>query len=413
MGQKINPVSLRLQSTNRHFDSCWYSHYFYKTLLTRELVLQQYFDNFLKLLKLPTGRYSVQHLQKTTQIYNFFCYAKATRDWRSQVFGLTKRNKSFKRSKFFLKLKFQKKLKKFTKAKKLIAYYTTLNQFTLYKMQRKITCFQNFHLWSGLIKQPNLETKSQFMALTSKSINQDKPTTSQYFQIKKLKRPFQNNKSLPRLTTSLDFSKKSRKFAQYFINKLVIYKILKSTIKHSSLSRKNNQEFAVSRLNKDSLLKYQQNPTRFTTQKIPSVASNFLSCKSPFTAQLTNYLEYRLSSLYKLEMNLRCFKVKNDWQYAQYLADELIYFLQKRVPFRRLKNKLIKQLSSISHIRGVRITCSGRVGGKSKKAQRAKTECIKAGQTSLQVFSRKIDFSSRTAFTSFGSVGVKVWICYN
>ena len=105
--------------------------------------------------------------------------------------------------------------------------------------------------------------------------------------------------------------------------------------------------------------------------------------------------------------------MKNDWQHASFLADEIVYFLQKRIAFRRLKGKIIKQLSQIDSIRGVRITCSGRVGGKSKKAQRSKTECLKYGQTSLQVFSSKIDFSLKTAFTSFGSVGVKVWICYN
>ena len=66
----------------------------------------------------------------------------------------------------------------------------------------------------------------------------------------------------------------------------------------------------------------------------------------------------------------------------------------------------------MSTIRGVRITCSGRVGGKSKKAQRAKIESLKYGQTSLHVFSAPIDFSCKTAHTSFGSVGVKVWICY-
>ena len=46
------------------------------------------------------------------------------------------------------------------------------------------------------------------------------------------------------------------------------------------------------------------------------------------------------------------------------------------------------------------------------KAQRAKIESLKYGQTSLHVFSAPIDFSCKTARTSFGSVGVKVWICY-
>ena len=95
------------------------------------------------------------------------------------------------------------------------------------------------------------------------------------------------------------------------------------------------------------------------------------------------------------------------------MADEIVYFLEKRVPFRRIKAKISQHLSQNPKIRGLRITCSGRVGGKSKKAQRAKTECVKYGQTSLHVFSSQIDFASRTASTVFGSVGVKVWMSYN
>ena len=50
--------------------------------------------------------------------------------------------------------------------------------------------------------------------------------------------------------------------------------------------------------------------------------------------------------------------------------------------------------------------------GKIKKAQRAKMDSLKYGQTSLHIFSSKIDFAIRTASTSLGSTGVKVWICY-
>ena len=72
MGQKINPVSLRLQYTNRYFDNCWYSNYFYKSLINKDLFLQNYLNNFLKLLKLPTARYSIHHLQKKHKFIIFF-----------------------------------------------------------------------------------------------------------------------------------------------------------------------------------------------------------------------------------------------------------------------------------------------------------------------------------------------------
>ncbi len=84
------------------------------------------------------------------------------------------------------------------------------------------------------------------------------------------------------------------------------------------------------------------------------------------------------------------------------------------MPFFKIKNYILKKLAEqkSNHIKGIRVMCSGRVGGKSKKAQRSKIQNFKYGETSLHVFSSKIDFKSKNAFTSFGTLGIKVWICY-
>ncbi len=97
---------------------------------------------------------------------------------------------------------------------------------------------------------------------------------------------------------------------------------------------------------------------------------------------------------------------------ALFLADEIIYYIERRVPFHRIKMKILREIQNRSRIQGLRISCSGRVGGRSKKAQRAKKDTFKYGQTSLHVFSSQIDFVSKKALTRFGLVGVKVWICY-
>ena len=59
-------------------------------------------------------------------------------------------------------------------------------------------------------------------------------------------------------------------------------------------------------------------------------------------------------------------------------------------------------------IQGMRIVCSGRLGG----VEMARVESKKYGQTSLHVFSNHIDFAVDQAYTLFGLIGVKVWICY-
>jgi len=102
----------------------------------------------------------------------------------------------------------------------------------------------------------------------------------------------------------------------------------------------------------------------------------------------------------------------HEWQDAGFIADEIVFLLERRISFRHTKPRILTYIKKIQSIQGIRITCSGRVGGKSKKSQRAKSESLQYGQTSLHVFSSKIDFAVRTAHTPLGSTGVKVWVCY-
>ena len=97
------------------------------------------------------------------------------------------------------------------------------------------------------------------------------------------------------------------------------------------------------------------------------------------------------------DVSLIPFQVNSEWQDAGYFADEIVFLLERRISFRQIKNRIFKQFSLNPYIQGVRITCSGRVGGKSKKAQRARVDSIKYGQTSLHIFSSRIDFAARTA----------------
>jgi len=121
------------------------------------------------------------------------------------------------------------------------------------------------------------------------------------------------------------------------------------------------------------------------------------------------------SFLYNSEnnfFNINFFRALTEKQSALFLVQEIIHYLERKVPFRRIKTQILREIPRYKRIKGIRITCSGRVGGRSKKAQRSKTQSAKIGQTSLGVFSSKIDFACRSAYTRFGLIGVKVWICY-
>lgn len=125
------------------------------------------------------------------------------------------------------------------------------------------------------------------------------------------------------------------------------------------------------------------------------------------------HVESQLSNALFSDVAVSFFRFSNEKQSAVFLAEEIVYYLEKRVPFFKIKNQILREIHKSSFVKGLRITCSGRVGGRSKKAQRAKIQIIKYGQTSLHVFSSKIDFASKYAHTSFGLLGIKVWICYN
>jgi ribosomal protein S3 len=129
---------------------------------------------------------------------------------------------------------------------------------------------------------------------------------------------------------------------------------------------------------------------------------------------IKNHIDSVLTTSLKCSVNTSFFQIFKDTQRADFLASELVYYLQKRIPFRVLKNRIIKEVEGEKNlgIQGIRISCSGRLGGKSKKAQKAKIQTFKYGQTSLHVFSSKIDFAQKDAYTPFGKIGIKVWICY-
>jgi hypothetical protein len=102
--------------------------------------------------------------------------------------------------------------------------------------------------------------------------------------------------------------------------------------------------------------------------------------------------------------------ISSVWQDASFLADEISWFLERRVSFRLLKRALTRMVENMPNIQGIRVTVSGRVGGRSKKSNRARSETWKYGATPLHVFSREIDYAQRVARTPLGTSGVSVWL---
>lgn len=90
---------------------------------------------------------------------------------------------------------------------------------------------------------------------------------------------------------------------------------------------------------------------------------------------------------------------------AKIVADAIAKQLERRIPFRRAMKKAM-QSSIDAGALGIKVQCSGRLGG----AEIARTEWYKEGSTPLHTLRADIDYATGRAETTYGSIGVKVWI---
>jgi len=90
---------------------------------------------------------------------------------------------------------------------------------------------------------------------------------------------------------------------------------------------------------------------------------------------------------------------------AQLVAENIALQLQKRVAFRRAMKKAVASALRFGAL-GVKIACSGRLAG----AEIARSEWYREGRVPLHTFRANIDYGFSEARTTYGAIGVKVWI---
>lgn len=90
---------------------------------------------------------------------------------------------------------------------------------------------------------------------------------------------------------------------------------------------------------------------------------------------------------------------------AKIVADGIAKQLERRIPFRRAMKKAMQSTQEAGAL-GIKVQCSGRLGG----AEIARTEWYKEGSVPLHTLRADIDYATGRAETTYGSIGVKVWI---
>jgi small subunit ribosomal protein S3 len=116
-------------------------------------------------------------------------------------------------------------------------------------------------------------------------------------------------------------------------------------------------------------------------------------------------LRDELKLLTKKNVYLNIIEVKNPEVDAQIIADGIARQLEQRVSHRRAMKKAVTSAMR-SGAEGIRILCSGRLGG----AEMARKERYLVGRVPLHTLRADIDYATSTSMTTYGTIGVKVWV---
>lgn len=108
----------------------------------------------------------------------------------------------------------------------------------------------------------------------------------------------------------------------------------------------------------------------------------------------------------KLALSLNVEELRRNETSAQYVAQEIAWDLEKRMPFRRTMKKYIENALQNKDVQGIKVKLSGRLDGN----EIARREWLAKGKLPLQTLRANIDYGEATAFNTYGTVGVKVWI---
>ncbi|OGB75204.1 30S ribosomal protein S3 [candidate division Kazan bacterium RIFCSPHIGHO2_01_FULL_49_10] len=105
------------------------------------------------------------------------------------------------------------------------------------------------------------------------------------------------------------------------------------------------------------------------------------------------------------DIKLDILEVRNPEGSATVLAHQIVEQIERRMPFRRAIRGVMESASR-SRVDGIKVEIAGRLNG----AEIARREMFIKGSVPLHTLRHFIDFSKQTAFTTYGTIGVKVWV---
>lgn len=116
-------------------------------------------------------------------------------------------------------------------------------------------------------------------------------------------------------------------------------------------------------------------------------------------------LKAKLEKLTGKKVNTKALELKNSNKDAQLVAESIATSIEKRVAYKRAVQQAIQRAEK-SGIKGIKVKVSGRLNG----AEIARSEWTLSGRVPLHTLRADIDYATATANTTYGALGIKVWI---
>lgn len=177
------------------------------------------------------------------------------------------------------------------------------------------------------------------------------------------------------------------------------------------------EDYQIRKLILDSILSYNSTSsgvTRVIIKKSDRQKKIYIEIKSVAPEQIVGESGIRLRNLDKQistlvkpkKILLNIIKISKPYTEATLLVDVLIFNLQKRISFRKCIRKILERYRIENELNGIKIQIAGRLNG----AEIARTEWVREGRVPLQTLRANIDYCYKTAQTSYGILGIKIWI---
>lgn len=121
---------------------------------------------------------------------------------------------------------------------------------------------------------------------------------------------------------------------------------------------------------------------------------------------LKNLLHKKIKRPLTVDLRLSVEEVRGAETKAAIIAQNIVEQIEKRLPYRRVLKQTIDRVAQTKDVLGVKIMLKGRLDGN----EIARKEWLRHGRIPLQTLRADIDYASATAFTTYGTIGIKVWV---